>query len=150
MLAPYPGTVEFVVGPVPSRSVTMWIAYARTVLTQATAHRAAIPALDAALIEEFEHYLDEWEAIATSEPEFIWRTDTDPERLEYLAHSFLQLVEVLDQRANERGYPISPPEGEEFYQALVSSLIAALAAEPDSSGPFSEQLRERWPGLKEP
>ena len=72
----------------------------------------------------------------------------DPERVEYLAHVWFQLAERLASEAEARGFPLSPPEGEEFYQALVSAILDALAYEGRSLLEFSEQLRGEWPGLK--
>ncbi|HNG24147.1 MAG TPA: hypothetical protein PLC03_09300, partial [Microthrixaceae bacterium] len=46
----------------------------------------------------------------------------------------------------ERGFDISPSEGDEFYNALVEAVIVALEhAEDDSGVEFGEALRSSWP-----
>ncbi|MCC5950745.1 MAG: hypothetical protein JJU45_01485 [Acidimicrobiia bacterium] len=142
--------VELRIGPVPSGSVTIWVAYARTVLAQALSTGGGLPPIDPALIEEMERHLDAWEAAATPDQPFLWTTEADPERLAYLAHTFLQIVQRLSEQAENRGFPIAPVDGEEFYQALIRGIIDAFEAEGRSFASFAEQLRDEWPGLKEP
>jgi hypothetical protein len=142
--------VELVLGPVSCASVRSWVAYARTVLAQAVSGTGSLPAFDTQVIEELEGYLDQWEQAAQDGDEMQWRADADPERLQFLAHTFLQLVEHLADQAETRGFPVSPPEGDEFYHELVHSIIDALEVQGNSSSAFSEQLRDRWPGFKDP
>ena len=127
----------------------MWIAYARTVIGQQLAHPGHMGVtLSDEIAEMFESYLDEWEAVAESSPEFLWVTEVDPERVEFLGRAFFTIADGLARAAEDRGYPISPPEGDEFYQALVTGFLSALADEGRSRAEFSEQLRDDWPGLK--
>lgn len=137
------------VGPVAAGSVTIWVAYARTVLAQALAHphdRGA--ALPEEVIAGFEAFLDEWEDLASADTEFVWIADVEAERVEFLAHAWAGIVSDLAEQAEVRGFPLAPPEGDEFYQALVAALLDALAYEGRSMMEFSEQLRDGWPGLK--
>ena len=138
------------VGPVASGSVTMWVAYARTVLAQAISRRDAnLGTIPAEAINGFEHYLDTWADLAERDPEFVWVADVDAEQIEFLAHTWFGLARALANQAEKRGFPVSPPEGEEFYQGLVHALLDGLAHEGRSLAEFSEQLRDEWPGLKE-
>lgn len=136
------------VGPLASGSVTIWVAYARTVLAQALAHPGSHAPLAAEAIDAFEDFLDLWDDAARDTTEFVWSTEVDPERVEYLAHVWFRLAAELADEAEARGFPLSPPEGDEFYQALVSAVLDALAHEGRSTFEFAEQLREEWPGLK--
>jgi hypothetical protein len=137
------------VGPVPTGGVGMWIAYARTVIGQHLAHPGHLGVtLSPDVVEMFEEYLDDWEAVAENGAEFIWVTEVEPEKVEFLGRAFLTIAEALAKAAEERGYPISPPEGDEFYQALVKGFLDALAHEGRSRLEFSEYLRDDWPGLK--
>ena len=135
------------VGPVSSGSVTLWVAYARTVLGQATV-RPGEHAVPDELIEGFEAYLDEWELAAAGGSEVVWEHDLDPEHVRYLAHAFHRIAVGLAAEAERRGYPISPPEGDEFYQALVSALLDALERDSEPMREFAADLRTTWPGLK--
>lgn len=135
-------------GPVSSSSVRMWVAYARTVLAQALSQADAPPIGDE-VVRNFEWYLDAWDDAAARQDEVVWVGEIAAEQLEFLAHAFYRLTAVLAEEADQRGYPISPPEGEEFYQALVRAIIEALEHEDDARAAFSEQLRADWPGYKE-
>lgn len=135
-------------GPVASSSTRMWVAYARTVLAQSLS-RDPGASLPEEVVRSFEGYLDQWEAAAADGDELVWEGDVAAEELEFLAHSFYRLTSALAEEAGRRGYPISPPEGEEFYQALVRAVIEALELEDPATAAFSEQLRNDWPGFKE-
>ena len=140
--------MRVIVGPVPSGSTMIWVAYARTVLGQAMAGRS--PArVDPDIVEGFESFLDGWERLAAASPEFTWTIDLDPDQARFLTHAFFQLVSGLDREASQRGYPISPPEGEAFYFALVGSLLDALINEGDELAAFAIDLRDQWPGWKD-
>lgn len=138
------------VGPVTSGGVTLWVAYARTVVAQALSHSdPLIGAIPSEAIEGFESFLGIWDELADKDTEFLWIADLDPEQIEFLAHAWFGMATALANRAEKRGFPISPPEGDEFYQALVRALLDGLAQEGRSLAEFSEQLRDAWPGLKE-
>ena len=137
------------VGPIPSGGVGIWSAYARTVMAQLMTHPEHDDVvLDDDVIEAFDRYLAQWEDLAAEQTTFLWTTDVEPERVEFLGQAFFSIAESLARAAERRGYPISPPEGEEFYQALVKGFLDALAHEGRSRLEFSEQLRDEWPGLK--
>jgi hypothetical protein len=137
------------IGPLPSGGVSIWIAYARTVIGQALVHPDQLGVhLEPDVIEAFDGYLAEWDDVASAGTEFLWVTEVEPDRVEFLGRAFLAIAESLAQAAEKRGYPISPTEGEEFYQALVKAFLDALAHEGRSRLEFSEQVRDEWPGLK--
>jgi hypothetical protein len=136
-------------GPVASSSVTMWVAYARTVLGQTMAHPDRSPALDEGLLEQFELLLDEWDASARASSELVWTADLDAPSVERFARSFFDLVSGLAADAEDRGYPISPPEGDEFYWALVDAMLGALTEAGGRHAEVAEQLRGQWPGRKD-
>jgi hypothetical protein len=136
------------VGPVESGSVVLWVAYARTVLAQTMSSPERRGTLDASLIEGFEALLDEWEGLAEGSGPFVWSVEVDAEQAEYLAHGFYTLVSRLAADAEQRGYPISPPEGDAFYHALVTGLLDALVEAGGSHAEYGEHLRSNWPGYK--
>jgi hypothetical protein len=145
----YSDAMHVQVGPIPPGGVNIWVAYARTVIGQALVHPDQLnERLDPDVIEAFDGYLAEWEQLAAAGPEFLWVADVEPERVEFLGRAFLAIAESLARAAERRGYPISPVEGEEFYQALVRGFLDALAHEGRARLEFSEQIRDQWPGLK--
>jgi hypothetical protein len=137
------------VGPVSSAGVGLWIAYARTVIGGSLARpdQALVP-LRPDVVEAFEDYLEQWEQAATYGPTFVWETDIDPERIAALGSAWFAIAERLASVAERRGYPISPPEGEEFYQALIAAVLDALEAEGGRHRELAEQMRGAWPGFK--
>jgi len=137
--------MEVHIGPVSAASASVWVRYAEEVL--ATRSGGDVPAVDPDTVTEFRRYLTEWDDHAQRHGEpFVWTGTIEPERLEYLAHSFARIVEHLAAVATRQG-AVQPAEGEEFYQALVFAIIDSLAQEGNATSEFSEQLRDRWPGL---
>jgi hypothetical protein len=138
------------VGPVSAGSVTAWVGYGRTVLSRARDGTDGSPTLEPAVRDLFEGFLDEWATLARHGGDVVWVADVVPEQVEFLTHAFYRLAAHLADQAERRGYPAAPPEGDEFYQALVAAIIDALGQQDRATGEFSEQLRQAWPGLKEP
>jgi hypothetical protein len=132
-------------GPIESSSVIMWIAYARTVLAQQFGRRQPVISVD--IIEEFERYLDDWDAAAARSTEFRWEGEVDTRQAKMLAEQYFNLVRDLDARTQERGYSISPQDGEPFYRHLVQAMVEAFEHERDDLQTFAEHLRNDWPGL---
>ncbi len=138
------------IGPVDSGSVTMWVAYARTVLAHAlTRPDDRLLSVSAETVESFEHFLDQWDARADQDTTFVWVADVDPDEIEFLTHAWYVIAGALAAEADQRGFPLAPAEGERFYQSLVNGVLDALDAEDRSRQEFSEQLRDQWPGLKD-
>ncbi|CAN5601579.1 hypothetical protein BH20ACT2_BH20ACT2_24160 [soil metagenome] len=140
--------MRVVVGPLPSASVQAWVAYAREVLDDTVRGPAslAVP-LDRELLDAFGRYLDEWEGVAATGPEFAWSTELDGEMAEYLLHGFHRVVEHLAEVAAARGVPLGPAAGDVFYVALVGALLDGLIEEGPAGAEFGEYLRNFWPGL---
>jgi hypothetical protein len=136
------------VGPLSSGAVTSWVSYARTVLARGPGTDPAGPALDADAVAVFEQFLDEWEVRAARNPEFLWIAEVDPDQARYLSHAFFSVVSGLATEADRRGFPLAPPEADEFYRALVTAFLDALAQEGGDSSAFADELRESWPGFK--
>jgi hypothetical protein len=129
----------------------MWVAYARTVLAQVLArpddHGVEVP-LD--VVETLEGFLDTWDDLASDGADVMWADDVNREALERVAHVWFGLAEWLAAQAERRGFPLSPPEGEEFYQVLVTELLTALEREGRTLVDTAEGLQQQWPGLKAP
>lgn len=118
------------IGPVPSDSVLMWIAFARTILAQIITQPGAYGTeLSEVELGAFEAYLDEWELGANRGHIFHWSTDADPDKVKRLADTWLKLAEGMARAAELRGYEIQPPEGRPFNDALVVAVLEALGRE---------------------
>jgi hypothetical protein len=138
--------VRIEVGPVPSESARVWIAYAREVLATRRAHDAETLPED--LVAGFDGYLTQWEKAARG-AELRWESEVDPELVEYLVHGFYRVATRLAEESERRGGRVSPPEGDAFYRALVHALLDAMSAEGAAAAEFADQLREFWPGLED-
>jgi hypothetical protein len=136
------------VGPLPSAGVGLWIAYARTVIGRTLVRPDELGvAISLDDLEAFEGYLEQWER-ASMAPEFDWEADLDPDEVVRLGATWMALAGVLAEEAEQRGYPMSPPESDEFYQALIGSFLVALEQEGSDYATVARQLRDDWPGLK--
>ena len=114
----------------PSDSVLMWLAYARTILAQCLTEPGRYGVrLRAHEVAAFEAYLDEWDLIANRDMSFHWVTDADPDKVKALADVWYQLTEGMGAEAAKRGYELQPPEGKPFNDALIVAVLEALAAE---------------------
>jgi hypothetical protein len=140
--------------PVPSASALAWVGYARGIVAEIAATGGRLPdapdtSVPAEVLEAFSGYLDEWERVARAGPVFRWSGEADAETVEYLVHALYNLARGLAERAERRGVSAMPPEGLDFYDALVVGLLDALAEEgPEPARAFAEELREFWPGLE--
>jgi len=68
------------------------------------------------------------------------------EELEHLGHVFLQVSQYAVDKADRRGFDVSPPESDEFFAALSEAVIAALEfSGEDSATEFATGLRSDWP-----
>jgi hypothetical protein len=137
------------VGPLPSAGAGLWIAYARTVVGRVVVRPDELGvALPPDAIETMDAFLDEWEVAAADGPTFVWETDIAPDELMVLGGAWLDIATALARNAEARGYPISPSEGEAFYQALVSGFLDGLDAAGGEYAELAVRLRTDWPGLK--
>lgn len=134
------------IGPVPSDSARMWIAYARTVLAGSIAGGGE--RIPEGVVLAFEDHLNAWEDAAQGTT-MTWSGEVDPDQLRSLALAFLHIADDLAAQAERRGYPISPPEGEAFYQSLVAAVVTALEHHEEGHALLSDQLRTTWPGLSD-
>jgi len=118
------------VGPVPSESVVMWLAFARTVLAQVMVDPMAYghPLPNDALAA-FEAYLDEWELIAERDVVFRWSADVDAHKVKELADTWLHLGEGMAAATEKRGYALQPVESLAFNDALLVGVLTALGDE---------------------
>ena len=118
------------VGPLSSAGVGLWIAYARTVLSRSLVRPEELGVtLSPEMVELIESYLDAWEAVAAAGPTFEWETEASPDQITGLGGTWFLIASHLAEVAEQRGYPISPPEGEEFYRALIIAFLDALDRE---------------------
>lgn len=133
-----------VIGPVSAASAIAWLDYADGVLDELRTMAPGECFTTPDVVEAFRAYLTSWRTAAVG-PELLWERDIPAEQVEYDVHAFQRVAEVLAARAAERGRA-SPPEGDDFYLALLQGVLSALEAEGPSSASFAKHLAEFWPG----
>jgi hypothetical protein len=136
--------MRVVVGPVDAGSASVWLAYARDVLDELETMAPGECFTSPQVLATFRHYVDEWSSVSDGE-KFLWEQDIPAEQVEYNMHAFQRVAGVLAERAEREG-PKAPPEGEDFYLALLHGVLAALEAEGPASAAFAKHLGEFWPG----
>jgi hypothetical protein len=148
-VAVYPAAVRLRVGPLPSAGVSLWIAYARTVITRSLVRPAELGvSLSPEVVELVETYLDDWERAASAGAVFEWGAEVPTDQITSLGGTWFLIASHLAEVAEQRGYPISPPEGDEFYRALIMAFLDGLDAEGGHYAAMADELRAEWPGLK--
>ena len=124
-----------------SFSVLSWVAHAHGTLDR---NEGEMPE---DVVQGFRSMLDEWSSVAERGPKFRWATDLPVDVVEYLVHAFFRIAQQLADEAELRGSALAPADSDEFYWALVRSLLAALSDGGGSAGEFAEHLKSFWPGL---
>lgn len=133
-----------VIGPVSVASADAWLDYADEVIDDLAAMAPGECFTTPEVLEVFRAYVRSWRSAAVG-TDFLWEREIPPEQVEYDMHAFQRVAEVLARRAEEQG-DAAPPEGEDFYAALLRGVLSALEAEGPSSAAFAEHLSEFWPG----
>lgn len=145
----YRSCVRVIVAPVPSSSALVWIEFARGAIHDAVAAGGEPPLIDRDLAARLTGILDLWEASAQEGPTLALSFEIPHDEVEFLAHAFLRISDRWTADADERGFDISPREGDEFYTALVDAVIVGLEHADDVSGAeFGTALRTIWPRVE--
>jgi hypothetical protein len=129
------------IGPLPIDSARAWLAYAKDVVG------AMIRQLPIQVAASFSAYLEEWGEAAAEGDVFLWEGKAEPEEVEYLLHAWFNLAKTVEEQRERTGEPVPPPEGEVFYNALVTGLLNALRSESRATAEFAEHLAPFWPRL---
>jgi len=139
--------MRVVIGPVSADSAAAWIGFAREVVADLDALAPGECFSTPEVRGIFDRYLGEWAAaVARSDGKFVWESDIPAEQVEYHVHAFHQAAAMLARHEEQTGERQSPAEGDEFYLALLTSVLGALEAEGPSSAAFAQHLGQFWPG----
>jgi hypothetical protein len=139
--------VHVTVSPVPSSSALTWIEFAQAALVDEL--DSDPPLIDDDLATVLRELLASWAAEAHKGPTLALAFDVPAEEGEFLVHAFLRISDRWTTDADQRGFDVSPQEGDEFYGALVEAVITALELAGDASGvEFGASLRSIWPRIE--
>ncbi|MFV0318205.1 MAG: hypothetical protein ACK5O2_14745 [Microthrixaceae bacterium] len=136
--------VQFRLCDVSSASARTWIAYATSVLLEVRDDPHL--AVDSDALDMLQAHLDQWDVLARVGDSLTVHAEIPSDELEYLGHLFCRLSNHMTKQADERGYDVSPPGGDEFFAALSEAVIVALEQSGEqSSTEFAGGLRSQWP-----
>ena len=134
--------VTMTVGPAPAGSARTWAAASRRTL--ATIKERPDLAVPAGVLATFEEYLDQWEPEMTGDV-FLWTGEVDAELLRHVAAHWARLVN-LARDGRETSIAPADPEGQEFYDALATGFVGALAqADATTTEEFAPKFEEVVP-----
>jgi hypothetical protein len=138
--------VHVELGPLPSRAVLAWVAYAQDVVADLRAGGPSLPRVPVDLLDSFERYLEQWKAAAGTAEVFEWSGEADTEEVEYLLHTWFNLAQSLSTRAGADGRH-AHADGQVFYDAVLTALLDGLRAEGrETTTLFADHLSAFWPG----
>jgi CheY-like chemotaxis protein len=136
--------VQVILGPVSAASARAWLGAARGTVAQIRIDLALdVPTWVAA---RFGRFLDEWEPGMQGDV-FEWSGDVEPSEVREMAAHWFRLAKLARERP-ESGLRPAPPEGEEFYDALVLAMAEAASFE-DNQG-FAAKFEEVAPAFAPP
>lgn len=129
---------------VDSTSALAWIGFARDMLDAVVGDPGiSIPAETLAVVQG---YLHDWEEQANLGPTMSLQADMPADELEHLGHVFMKVSRYAVDKADERGFDVSPPEADGFFAALSEAVIDALEYSGEGSATeFASGLRNDWP-----
>lgn len=129
---------------VSSASALAWISFARDTLKDAAGDPGiSIPAETMAVVEG---YLRDWEVKAQAGPALSLQVEIPTDELEHLGHVFMKVSQFAVDKADRRGFDVSPPEADEFFASLSEAVIDALEYSGEGSAEeFATGLRNDWP-----
>ena len=134
------------VGPASVASARTWAAASR--VTLATIKRRPDLGVPDEVVDAFEGYLDLWEPEMTGEI-FHWTGEVDAERLRHLAAHWARVVNLARDDAESAIAP-ADPEAQEFYDALATGIMEALAAaDATTTEEFAPKFEEVVPEFSE-
>lgn len=136
-------TALVTIGPVPAASARAWIASARE--TIATVGRRPDLGVPPDVVAAFAGYIDDWAALADGGETFLWTGSLDPGMVRHLAAHWARLVTLARADPEGSGLRRAAPESEEFYNALATALLEAVAVD-DAEG-FTDRFEEVVPAF---
>jgi CheY-like chemotaxis protein len=136
--------VEVRVGPVDSSAALVWIDNTQRILRAVRGHPEVLDeSVPDDVFEAFDRFLGTWRAVADTNPTFIWVARSDPAEVNHLVESWAVIDRLSDEGLHSLGCDWSPPEGEPFFRALTTGVLAALDAHAETRR-LADKLRPTW------
>jgi EAL domain-containing protein (putative c-di-GMP-specific phosphodiesterase class I) len=138
--------VRVTVGPLDVVAARDWLDHAHWALDELEAGRLLPGELSPAVIALMRDYVHRWSIAAMDPDAFVWMADEDAELLGAMMTRWHRVSGALVHAAR-RGTLLISPAAAAFSQALVQSILAALAAHRDDDGQAipAAALAQQWP-----
>lgn len=133
------------IGPVPIEAARVWLPNTRRILdaVRTNRHLVAVDVPDEDLAT-FARFIDQWSSVAAEDSaEFFWTGAASAATVRSLVESWARVDAMSDADLEALGIAWSPPEGEPFFLALTTAVLAALASDPGADD-LHGALRQQW------
>jgi hypothetical protein len=138
--------VRVTVGPLDVAAARDWLHHAHWALDQLESGRLVPGEVSPAVIALMRDYVHRWSIAAMDADAFVWVADEDAELLGIMMSRWHRVSGALVEAA-ARGDVVISPAAAAFSQALVQSILVALAArrEEDQAPVAAAALAQDWP-----
>lgn len=132
------------VGPVPSDAAVAWIRNTRRIVGAVRDEPTLTESpVDPEVLALFDHYLDIWLGIAERGPEFVWAAAASPAEVHRLVEAWAMIDRIPDDRIAAAGLAWSVDRGRQFFEALTSAVLGALAHH-EATVELARNLQSQW------
>jgi CheY-like chemotaxis protein len=136
--------VKISVGPVSAEAARVWIPNTRAIVGAFVANPDVVGAtIPADIVELFESFFDEWEAVAAGGEEFRWVARAPIQDVKRIVSYWATIDAMTDEQLEQLGVAWSPPEGQPFFQALTTGILETLQRH-EMTERLAERLVEQW------
>jgi len=134
--------VRFEIGPVPSALALDWLANSRGLVAAVREHQRCV-AIDVRedMLDLCDVLLEIWTSHARKNDPFQWAQDTDTDQVLYLVRQWLEIGLLTDDELAHLGCTWAPASTRPFGDALVTGVLAVLAAAGDEGERLAARLR---------
>jgi hypothetical protein len=138
--------VRFAIGPVAGDLARTWLANSARIVAGARQHRYQLSMpIEEPLLDLVEAYLQFWMDAAAGQELFHWEADVDTDHVREIVDQWMLLARLTDDDLSVIDCTWAPPETQPFYEALLTGVINALDADPDTR-PMARLLEVEPPG----
>lgn len=137
--------VTIQLGPVPSSAARVWIRNTSAIVQAVRDHKDEL-GIDVPdeVTDLFLRYLAEWLDVAEAHDEFYWAAAADVRNARRLIEYWAAIDALTDEQMARLGVTWSPPEGEQFFVALTTAVLEALARHDSTDDLVAMLRRQRW------
>jgi diguanylate cyclase (GGDEF)-like protein len=136
--------VRVTVGPLDLDAARDWLHHAHWALDEIETGRLLPGQVSTSVVALMRDYLHRWSIAAMGPDAFVWVADEDAELLGTMMSRWSLLSAALVDAAR-RGTVVISPAAAGFSQALVHSILMALAARQDDEPVQAAVLAQQWP-----